>query len=103
MGCPLWNKERSKFDKHEEYLMGLLGLKKQTKPYNKYGTPFKGGFGSKGNWEKQYTSEQMKLWSDLLDDVKRFCDNRNSFPTRKGKEFSGVPIHFSTADKDQIR
>jgi len=99
--CPIWQKRPDEWSEHERYLMERLRFGQCCRRYNKYGTPFNQGESAKKY--KNYLSEQAQSYEQLLAMVKTFVDRRRLFPTRKGKEFTGMPFHFSTVEKDYIR
>mmetsp|Transcript_98361 Transcript_98361/g.220198 ORF Transcript_98361/g.220198 Transcript_98361/m.220198 type:complete len:1301 (+) Transcript_98361:36-3938(+) len=98
--CPIFAIPEDKRTSYEKYLLTLLTAKGRGQ-YNKYGTPFRRSIG--GERYNTYNSEQEKGWDRLLADVTSFMEGKKMFPTRKGKTFTGMPIHFNTADKEQIR
>mmetsp|Transcript_8831 Transcript_8831/g.16885 ORF Transcript_8831/g.16885 Transcript_8831/m.16885 type:complete len:1327 (+) Transcript_8831:224-4204(+) len=99
--APIWRKTREEWRETEKYLVDKLQFGRCKRRYNRYGTPFDKGENAKRH--KAYIDEQTKSWDKLLFHVRQLIDGGKTFPTRKAKEFSGIPIHFSTVDKDSIR
>merc|ERR1719263_1737007 len=75
-----------------KYLFKLLQKKR---PYNKWGSAFQS--------DSNYVSNQQEGWANVLAKVSEFLAMRKEFPSKRGKDFDGFPIHFSTADRDDMR
>merc|ERR1719362_54389 len=99
--APLWRKSREEWREIEIYLVDKLHFGRCARVYNRYGTPFNQGENAKKH--KAYLAAQARAWDQLCLKVRQLLDGRKMFPTRKGKEFSGLPVQFSTVDKDTIR
>jgi len=92
--CPFADK--AGLTEAESYIVERLGL--GTEKYNVHGSPFRD---SKGY--ETYPEEQEREWNFVVGRVQKFLDRKKSFPVKKGKVFRGLPIHFGTSDKDEIR
>lgn len=65
--------------------------------WNRYGSPFfDSGY-------KDYAKEQDRLWKSLERLCHDFQKKEDSFPIKRGKKFSGLPVHFCTSDQESIR
>lgn len=91
--CPMWKKPEAQWGHIERFL--IKKLFRYQRPYNRHGSPFK-------MW-KDYERLQRDGWGKQYDLIQSFISRRDLFPTRRGKVFNGFPVHFSTADKEQIR
>mmetsp|Transcript_85656 Transcript_85656/g.239303 ORF Transcript_85656/g.239303 Transcript_85656/m.239303 type:complete len:1311 (-) Transcript_85656:127-4059(-) len=100
--CPIFEKDTVDWTEGERYLVEQLAYGNcNGKKYNRYGTPF---CVDKGGPEMgAYEDEQGGQWAELLNLVDAWCLRQPNFPLRKGKRFKGMPVHFSTADKELIR
>jgi hypothetical protein len=52
---------------------------------------------------KNYRKSQEERWKKLQKDIEKFTKNLDNFPTRKGKKFVGIPVHFCTSQTPDIR
>merc|ERR1711988_1039104 len=50
-----------------------------------------------------YVNDQQSGWEDLFDEIQEFMDMKEDFPSKRGKDFDGFPVHFSTSDRDEMR
>mmetsp|Transcript_39243 Transcript_39243/g.98745 ORF Transcript_39243/g.98745 Transcript_39243/m.98745 type:complete len:1294 (-) Transcript_39243:41-3922(-) len=101
--CPCLDKMYEDWSESEKYMMTLrcgttdpqqLGEQR----FNKYGS----AFGHENNDRyKGYPEEQTKEWRQLEEDMANF--RKGSFEVQRGKEFTGLPVHFCTSDKEEIR
>ncbi|CAE7605241.1 DRC7 [Symbiodinium sp. CCMP2456] len=65
--------------------------------WNRHGSPFfDSGY-------KDYAKEQDRLWKSLERLCHDFQKKEDSFPIKRGKKFSGLPVHFCTSDQESIR
>lgn len=90
--CPIWDTPEAARSEEMNYLFKLLQM---TKPYNKWGSAF--------NSDSNYVSNQQEEWAKVLSKTLEFINLRKEFPSKRGKDFDGFPIHFSTADRDDMR
>jgi centrosomal protein CEP76 len=90
--CPLWSTAEDRWTEPMKYTFKLLNKKR---PYNRWGSAFQ--------FDDQHKSTQESGWSQLLAKVATFLGMKDQFPQRRGKDFDGVPVHFSTADRDKMR
>jgi len=92
--CPFADK--ADLTEPERYIVERLGF--GTKKHNLHGSPFRDAKGY-----ENYPEEQEREWHFVVARVEKFLDRKKSFPVKKGKVFRGLPIHFSTSDKEEIR
>merc|ERR1712185_455823 len=90
--CPLWEKQEKHWTEKDKYVFKLL---KERRPHNKWGSAFKSA--------DNYVNDQQSGWEDLYDEIQEFMDMKEDFPSKRGKDFDGFPVHFSTSDRDEMR
>lgn len=108
--CPLFDKKREQWTDSETYLFDVL--LKQEERYNRQGTAFSAKVNPGEGVPENDTHDAIKdcirvgerqMWAKLLRQIEVFRKRKHIFPTKKGKKFSGFPLHFSTTAKDTIR
>lgn len=92
--CPFT--DNAELSEAEAYIVERLGF--GTEKYNFHGSPFRHAKGY-----ETYPEEQERLWHFVVARVQKFLERKKTFPVKKGKVFRGLPVHFSTSDKDEIR
>jgi len=90
--CPLWETPEAQWKEEEKFVFKLL---KGRKPFNKLGSAFQ--------FDDTYVRDQKTKWQELLTKVTEFIGKKPTFPSKRGKEFDGFPVHFCTADRDDVR
>merc|ERR550537_1917852 len=75
-----------------KYVFKLL---KGKRPFNKWGSAFAE--------DSKYSDEQTAGWEALFGEVDKFMAMKNDFPARRGRDFDGFPVHFSTSNRDDMR
>jgi len=90
--CPLWRVVESNWTEPMKYTFKLLNEKR---PFNKWGTAFQ--------FDAKHKQTQEIGWMRLFTMVETFLGMKSQFPLRRGKDFDGFPVHFSTADRDHMR
>lgn len=90
--CPLWTTPEKEWTEAMKYTFKLL---KSKRPYNKFGS----AFGTDDN----YVSGQQAGWEEVFSMIEQFHGMKTEFPSKRGKGFDGFPVHFSTADRDDMR
>jgi len=90
--CPLWETPEAEWTEAMKYVFKLLH---ERRPFNKLGSAFQS--------DDNYVQNQKEGWKKVLDKVTNFINSKKDFPSKRGKEFKGFPIHFSTADRDDMR
>jgi len=101
--CPLWQKRSEDWDPYERYIVDRLHFGNCRQPWNRYGTPYTQQDHGGSKRFANYRRMQMGAWEELMGVVKSFVDRKKLFPTKKGKVFTGFPVHFCTVDKNEIR
>jgi hypothetical protein len=64
--------------------------------WNQHGSPFFKDY-------RDYMKEQEQLWMSVEKTFREFIKKEDSFPIKRGKQFSGFPVHFCTSDQESIR
>ncbi|CAJ1415254.1 unnamed protein product [Effrenium voratum] len=101
--CPIFEKDRAEWSLEESQLADILAPRFQER-CNRLGTAFKqADERGKYRYYSAIQAQEEKGWHHVLVRIKSFHAGKSVFPTMKGKEFSGFPLHFSSADKDLIR
>lgn len=90
--CPLWDTDEAQWTEPMKYVFKLL---QQKRPYNKWGSAFQ--------FDDLYATSQKEAWNVVFSKVEDFIANKSDFPAQRGKDFDGFPVHFSTADRDDMR
>jgi len=96
--CPILDIEPKDRDQYQKYVLETLNYGKCKERYNKY----RSAFADEKEWPG-YAAKQAELWDQVMNEVRQFIDGMGFFPVKKGKDFSGKPMHFSTPDKEIIR
>lgn len=78
------------------FIKETLGLQQ----WNKRGSPY---FQDDVKTNAPYISDQDDLWQQLEAKVAGFHRKLETFPAKRGKRFSGFPVHFSTSEHELIR
>jgi hypothetical protein len=90
--CPLWETPEPQWTEPMKYVFKLMNGKR---PFNKWGSAFQA--------DDNYVSAQQAGWDEVFGLVEEFIAMKSEFPSRRGKDFDGFPVHFSTADRDDMR
>jgi centrosomal protein CEP76 len=90
--CPIWDLKEDQWTEAQCYVFKLLQNKR---PYNKWGSAFQ--------FDDYYVSKEKDGWNEIFTSVEEFIAMKSDFPARRGKDFDGFPVHFSTADRDDMR
>jgi len=90
--CPIWQKKQSEWTEAEKYIFKLLDEKPTL---NRHGSAFSA--------DSVYLGQQEDGWQELMYQVEAFIAQKLDFPFRRGKQFDGFAIHFSTSEPDEMR
>lgn len=79
----------------EEFIVRIL----KPSRWNNKGSPFFSAATESSN----YNLDQQQRWTELFELIAEFQLQLPNFPTKRGKKFSGFPVHFNTSEADSIR
>jgi hypothetical protein len=90
--CPLWGKPEESWTPDMQYVFKLMD---ERRPFNKWGSAFES--------DALYVNAQQEAWHKVFDLVAEFRALKAEFPSKRGKDFDGFPVHFATSDRDDMR